>query len=230
SDDAEESVSGGSVTLSSSDLELTQENDNQVVGIRFQDINIPRGAVIENAYIEFECDEASSVSTSLTLRGESSDNALSFGSSSYNISSRADTSSSVNWNSLPSWSVDQKYQTPNLSSIVQEIVNRGGWNSGNSLSFTITGSGTRVAESYDGESQNAPLLYVKYSPTGTACVRSNGDANGDGRAALYDYAVWANYFAPFVRNYGGPTVGDFNCDNYVDLTDYAIWANYFTPI
>ncbi|MBN1168992.1 right-handed parallel beta-helix repeat-containing protein, partial [Candidatus Woesebacteria bacterium] len=29
SDDAEESVSGGSVTLSSSDLELTQENDNQ---------------------------------------------------------------------------------------------------------------------------------------------------------------------------------------------------------
>ncbi|MBN1168267.1 hypothetical protein JXA63_00095, partial [Candidatus Woesebacteria bacterium] len=107
---------------------------------------------------------------------------------------------------------------------------------GNSLSFTITGSGTRVAESYDGESQNAPLLFIEYSsgsqttPTPSQCTQSNGDANGDGRAALYDYAVWANYFAPFVRNYGGPTVGDFNCDNYVDISDYASWANYFTPI
>ncbi|MBN1168993.1 right-handed parallel beta-helix repeat-containing protein [Candidatus Woesebacteria bacterium] len=79
---------------------------------------------------------------------------------------------------------------------------------------------------------NTPKPTVTNTPTTTPpqCTRSNGDANGDGRAALYDYAVWANYFAPFVRNYGGPTVGDFNCDNYVDLTDYASWAYYFTPI
>ncbi|MBN1168319.1 hypothetical protein JXA63_00355 [Candidatus Woesebacteria bacterium] len=58
----------------------------------------------------------------------------------------------------------------------------------------------------------------------------NGDANGDGRTALYDYAVWAYYFAPFIRNDGLEPVGDFNCDGYVNLTDYAIWAYHFSPI
>ncbi|MBN1168994.1 hypothetical protein JXA63_03840 [Candidatus Woesebacteria bacterium] len=93
------------------------------------------------------------------------------------------------------------------------------------------GSGSYVPGTlvYDCEHGCNDGACISATPT-PGCVRSNGDANGDGRAALYDYAVWANYFAPFVRNYGGVSVGDFNCDNYVDLTDYAIWANYFTPI
>jgi hypothetical protein len=53
-------------------------------------------------------------------------------------------------------------RTPDISSIIQEIVTRLGWSSGNSLVVIITGTGERTAESYDGDSAGAPLLYVEY--------------------------------------------------------------------
>ena len=49
------------------------------------------------------------------------------------------------------------------SSIVQEIVNRGGWSSGNAMVFIVTGTGHREAEAYEGESPNAPLLVINYT-------------------------------------------------------------------
>jgi len=41
-------------------------------------------------------------------------------------------------------------------------VNRSGWVSGNSLVLIITGTGTRTAESYNGDAAGAPLLHVEY--------------------------------------------------------------------
>jgi len=46
--------------------------------------------------------------------------------------------------------------------VIQEIVDRGGWAGGNSLVIIISGTGERVAESYDGASSAAPLLHVEY--------------------------------------------------------------------
>ncbi len=72
-----------------------------------------------------------------------------------------------NWSPVP-WTTrgeagpDQ--QTPDVASIIQEIVNRPGWSSGNSLVIIITGTGERVAESYNGDSSGAPLLHVDYRP------------------------------------------------------------------
>ncbi|MFT5142970.1 MAG: hypothetical protein ACI80V_001015 [Rhodothermales bacterium] len=53
-------------------------------------------------------------------------------------------------------------ETPDLKALVQEIVNRSGWGSGNSMAFIITGSGERTAESYEGSSSKAPLLRVTW--------------------------------------------------------------------
>ena len=50
--------------------------------------------------------------------------------------------------------------------MLQEIVNRPGWTSGNALVLIVTGSGTRTAVAYDKDSSEAPLLYVEYSPGG----------------------------------------------------------------
>ena len=47
--------------------------------------------------------------------------------------------------------------------MVQEVVDRPGWVTGNALVLVVTGSGKRVAESYDGEPAGAPLLRVTYS-------------------------------------------------------------------
>ncbi len=48
SDDAEEEASG-SVSRSSSDLELVQESSTQTVGIRFNGVHIPQGGTITSA-------------------------------------------------------------------------------------------------------------------------------------------------------------------------------------
>jgi hypothetical protein len=165
SDDAEERVSG-SVSLGSSDLEFVFDGGgDQTVGMRFNAVTIPPGANIVNAYVQFQVDEVNSVPTSLTIEGEATENATTFSGSSGNISSRSRTASFVSWDPAP-WTTkgdagpDQ--QTPDIASIIQEIVNRSGWSSGNSLVIIITGTGERTAESFNGDQNGASLLHVEY--------------------------------------------------------------------
>jgi len=166
SDDAEEN-SSGSVNLTSSDLELVEDSSNQTVGMRFNTITIPKFSQIIDAYIQFQVDEVSSGSTNLSVRGEAQDNPGTFTTSNRNISLRIKTSSSISWSPLP-WTVEGQagidQRTPDLSPIIQEIVNRSGWMEGNSLVIIINGSGVRTAEAYDGTHSGAPLLHIEYAP------------------------------------------------------------------
>src|SRR5207244_11296716 len=52
---------------------------------------------------------------------------------------------------------------PDLSAVLQEIVNRPGWVGGNAVVLIITGTGKRVAKAYDEDHAGAPLLHVEYS-------------------------------------------------------------------
>ena len=136
--------------------------------MRFAGLTLPKGATVTNAYVQFKVDETSSEATSLTIQGEASDNALTF-SSSNKVSTRAKTSASVAWSPVP-WTtvgtVGPDQRTPNLASIIQEIVSRPGWASGHALTVIVTGSGKRVAKSYNGDAAGAPLLHVEYSTGG----------------------------------------------------------------
>ena len=166
SDDAEESTTGR-VNTRSSDLELTYDRRYQTVGMRFSGTDIPIGATIVNAYIQFQTDETQSTATSLTIQGEDTDNAGPFLRLTGNISSRPRTAAEVLW-SPPAWmtvgeaGADQR--TPNIASVIQEIVNRPGWSRDNAMVLIITGTGERVAESYDGDAHAAPLLHVEFIP------------------------------------------------------------------
>lgn len=166
SDDAEENASTGNVNRGSSDLELVdQGRNNQLVGMRFNGLSIPQGATITNAFIQFNADETHSNPTTLKIEAQASDNALTFVSVNGNISSRPLTGTSVEWSPVP-WAVvgeeGSNQQTPDISSVVQEVVDRSGWSSGNSLAVIMTGSGTRTAESFNGDSAAAPLLHMEY--------------------------------------------------------------------
>ena len=170
-DDAEERPSG-STSLGSSDLELTTDKSNvQLVGMRFNGIDIPQGSAITNPYIQFEVDETSSGSTSLVIQGQAADNAPSFSSSQNNISTRPLTSASVAWSPSP-WPTRNAArpdpQTLNLSDAIQQIVDRSGWSNGDSLEPVISGTGKRTAESYDSEPQAAPQLHIEFAASPSA--------------------------------------------------------------
>ncbi|XCN71800.1 MAG: CehA/McbA family metallohydrolase [Candidatus Electrothrix aestuarii] len=167
-DDVEQYQTGGTMYMNSSDLELVYDGSkgNQYVGLRFTGLNIPQGATITSASIQFTVDETNTGTTNLTIKAEDTDDAAAFTTSSYNVSNRTTTSEYVSW-SPASWTsvgaagADQK--TPDLSDVVQEVVDRTGWSSGNDMVFIITGTGERTAESYNGSSSNAALLEITYT-------------------------------------------------------------------
>ncbi|HEX6920788.1 MAG TPA: hypothetical protein VF314_11195, partial [Actinomycetes bacterium] len=166
SDDAEQSPTGG-VNLTSTDLELVTDGTKvQTVGIRFAGLAIPKGAVVTNAYIQFTTDEVSTDVATLTVAAQAADNAATFTATNSNISSRPRTSATVGW-SPPTWptvlarTADQR--TPALTAMVQEVVNRAGWNSGQAVAFVVTGTGRRTAASFDG-TRGAPILHVEFQP------------------------------------------------------------------
>src|SRR5262249_13848385 len=137
----------------------------QTVGMRFQSVTIPTGAVIANAYVQFRVDEANSGATSLTIQGQAADDTLTFTSAKKNVSSRPRTAAAVPWSPGP-WPTKRvsgpDQRTPNLAPILQEIVTRPGWASGQSLVLIVTGTGKRVAESKDKVGGVAPVLHVEY--------------------------------------------------------------------
>ncbi|HYJ66186.1 MAG TPA: hypothetical protein VEX15_00830 [Nocardioidaceae bacterium] len=174
SDDAEQAVSG-STSLTSSDLELTTDGSTQqVVGTRFTGLQIPTGATITNAYVQFRTDEVSTGAAALTIRAEASNSAPTYQAASGNITSRPVTTANVAW-SPPAWNtvneIAAAQRTPNIAAVVQAIVDRAGWTPGNALALQFSGTGRRTAEAYESGAALAPLLHVEYS-TGPATNRA----------------------------------------------------------
>ena len=165
SDDAEQSSVDGSVALANPALKIVNRAGViQIVGLRFAGLSIPQGATIQSAYIQFQCKVATTAAASLLIEGQAADNAATFAKITNNISSRARTSANVGWVPAPWGTVGAQgpdQQTPDLTVVMQEIVNRGGWTAGNSMAFIITGTGVRTAEAFDG--LFAPVLHMTYS-------------------------------------------------------------------
>jgi len=166
-DDAEERLSTGYMSLSSSDLEFVRDGNDQEIGIRFNSIEIPQGSTISSANLTFVIDEKYTQETNLNIFAHDTDNSPTFTNTDYNITGREKTSNSVQWNSLLSPDVGETLISPNIKTVIQEIINRQGWSSGNSITIIINGSGLRTVESYNGDSQKAPLLRIRYIITET---------------------------------------------------------------
>jgi hypothetical protein len=184
SDDAEERVSSGSVSITSSDLELVNEAvvRNQLVGIRFPFANLPKGAIIKSAMLQFTVDDDTSDNTNLVIKGHQVTDSKTFTDTDKDISTRVTTTASVAWSPVPWMSVGEagpNQQTPSLISIVQELVNQNDWDSNSPVTFIISGDGEREAESYDGSSSRAPKLFITYTIEGTAKTLGDWDDDGD---------------------------------------------------
>src|ERR1700716_2304998 len=176
-DDVEQQASG-SMYITSSDLELVDDVQRaggvgQTVGIRFTGINIPHGVNITKAYIQFQAKEVWTGPTSVLIHGENSANAAAFADVTNNVSSRAETAASVTWTLTPWTTIGEAglaERTPDITSIVQPIVDMAGWSALNSMAFIITGSGTRTAAAYDLNPAAAPLLHIEYVPAAAPVV------------------------------------------------------------
>ncbi len=163
SDDVEEASGTGLINTGSGDLDLLVDGASifAAVGVRISNVNVPSDAVITKAYLQFVADEAQSGTTNVTIAAEDVGNAAALTSTAYSITSKTQTSASVAWNPLP-WTIGGTYQSADISTVIQELIDRGDWSSGNAMTFVLEGTGTRTAESYEGGVNVAPKLFIDY--------------------------------------------------------------------
>jgi len=140
-------------------------------GFRFQNITIPQGAEIISAKISiYGYDLLYGSIVYSRIYGEDSDNANTF-STFYDYNNRNLTSEYVNW-TITSFGTSW-HDSPDITDIIQEIINRSGWESGNSLVLfwkeQSSGWGGNKAlaygRSYDYSTSLAAKLEIEYSTT-----------------------------------------------------------------
>ena len=180
SDDAEQQSDG--TVLNSSDLELLDDkSEHQVVGLRFTQVSIPPGATITRAYVQFTADKSSATTAPMSIYGQATDSAATFSGARGDVSNRPRTTAAAAW-SPAAWSAGKRgaaQQTSDLTAVVQEIVSRPRWASGNALAVIIAGtsSNKRVAESFDTSANKAPALYVEWT-TGAVHAPTTSPTSG----------------------------------------------------
>ncbi len=142
-------------------------------GYRFLGITIPNGATITTAYIIFTCYYARTGDTvRLKIAGEQNNAAATF-STYADYTGRAKTTALVDWDFTTDWAAESTYNSPEIKTIIQELVNDyGGLSNANIvLLFDDDGSDTsaeRYPYSYNGSTTKAALLHIEYTlPTQT---------------------------------------------------------------
>lgn len=112
-------------------------------GFRFQNVQIPHNANIESAHLNFTVDGTYTTPIQVQVYGEASSNSLTYSESSP-PTNRLTTFNSILWNITDVWGLGALFNTPDLSEIIQEIVNRPDWNSGQPISLILKhiGGGT----------------------------------------------------------------------------------------
>ncbi|MFZ4463944.1 MAG: T9SS type A sorting domain-containing protein [Bacteroidales bacterium] len=131
------------------DLDMGWEGEDlniMTTFLRYQNVGIPQGATIDSAFINFYAHEDEADEARITIFAEATDNSALFVETE-TITSRVWTNASISWTITEPWVMWQPYRTPELKSLIQEVVNRQNWSDGNSLTLF-----------FRGEDQGASLL------------------------------------------------------------------------
>ncbi|PQO33162.1 hypothetical protein C5Y96_09895 [Blastopirellula marina] len=101
----------------------------------FRSLAIPKNSKIDKAEITVTAPSTTPGSGSMKIAidahcADDSDNPSTM------LASYTRTGSTVVWE-VPEFTVDQQYRTPNLAAIIEEVVSRANWNSGNDITFFL---------------------------------------------------------------------------------------------
>ena len=183
-----EEASFGSISLNTGSIDLALDGEPgsprglQVVGLRFQGVQVPNGADIITADIQFTTRGTANVDPcALTIQAQAANNAGAFNLVPFGVSQRPRTTAAVGWNPGP-WTVPDEagpgQRTPNLAALVEEVVTRPGWTPGNAMVVLVQGTGRRQAYSRDQDPAKAARLCISYGNTILPVVDCNGVSGG----------------------------------------------------
>lgn len=104
-------------------------------GFRFTGVTIPQGTTILTATLEVVPIDATNDNPNVDISAEDVDNAVSFGTTA-DVTSRVRTTATVTWaeDNIPSPDT-----SPDITAVIQEVIDRAGWVSGNALVVFMDG-------------------------------------------------------------------------------------------
>lgn len=145
-----------STITSSDDLYFGDLGGGFTVGVfaRFANVNIPQGAVISSAKIKWRC-AGSTSGTDVFNNIFFNDINDAVAPTSFAEAEALDLTGLVAWDNVPAWVNDSYYFTVELKTIVQAVIDRSGWASGNALMAIVKNDG-----SSDGAYRDAYSIYV----------------------------------------------------------------------
>ena len=122
------------------DMEWEGDDNNQVMTtfLRFENVAIPQGATIDSVRLNLYAHEDEADPVYITIYAEGADNSAAFVDTEL-YSQRTKTTANVAWDITQNWTMWQPYQSPDLKLVVQEVINRAGWSSGNALTLFFQG-------------------------------------------------------------------------------------------
>lgn len=172
--------------------------------LTFRSVSIPVAATINKAFVRFTAKSGLGSSQTVT-NDEDIVEVMIFGNNEDDSSPPTDlttykaktlTDNRKNWSSIAHWTDETTYDTPDISCIIQEIVDRSGWTPGNDISVYVQNNYStemslhdlgRRAYDYGTSSAKAAQLFVYYTldehPDGVGVVC--GGAADNSRAFIY---------------------------------------------
>lgn len=141
--------------------------------IRFRELNIPKGSIITSAFVRFAAyinDSGNTVNLNCHFNNE--DGGVK--PLDYTEAEALSLTSAIAWNSLGSWTVNSTYDTPELKTILQNIVDRAGYIYGNTVTFVVKDNNSdndahRYPKSYESSGYAGPELHITWTvPSGVA--------------------------------------------------------------
>ncbi len=143
--------------------------------IRFLGVSIPQGSLVLHAYLKLTAYESNSETVASKIYANDENNAVA--PTSYaEFAALGLTATSISWVSSV-WTQNVEYTSPDIATVIQEIIDRSGWVSGNALQILWKDNGSDVnvnppyhiksAHSYNGSPSYAPKLSVTFQVSGT---------------------------------------------------------------
>jgi len=149
--------------------------------MRFTNIDAPRNAHIVDAHLKI-----SSISEGFrgqiygVIQAETADDVTDF--SSRYIGAMSKTTEAIAWDHKDAWAANTYYTSPDISSVIQEVVSRAGWNSGNSMAIyysTRAESGkSRMFGSFESGAGFAAVLEITYETYSISGYIKTSDRTG----------------------------------------------------
>ncbi len=198
-------------------------------GMRFLNVALDQGEDVNEAHLTLRASASKSGTVVNTrISAEDVDDAITFADNAGAFEARwaARTTARVDWDAIPAWTGDSDYDSPDIKTVIKEIVDRGSWVSGNDIVIfwddfddrSTHATARRLGYSYDGSTDYSPKLHINYGVSVPALTTGAATSVEETTATLNGNITGIGGSTPTTRGFewdidtGAPYANDWHED------------------